>query len=167
MLKEMASPIGRPPKYKTAQALWDKFVEYVEHVDANPWKTVVKGKSQRSANDAGAKAMSQSEQLLRRPYLLREFQLYAGIYDWRVYKANNEHRPGFRTVLRAIELACESNQVSGAIVGEFKENIVARLNGIVDRQEVTGKDGQPLMQQPRELTREEAQELIRKLNEET
>ena len=52
-------------------------------------------------------------------------------------------RRGFKEVIGQIENVVMSQQLDGALLHQFNGNIVARLNGLVDRhaQEITGKDG--------------------------
>ena len=38
LVHNMPAPTGRPPRFKTPKELWDKFVEYCDWIDGNPWQ---------------------------------------------------------------------------------------------------------------------------------
>ncbi len=78
-------------------------------------------------------------------------------------------------ICKADESPAYAKGIAFAILGDMKNGKTTTLDKLRDRVygkleqkvEVTGKGGEPLVQQNRQLTREEAQEFIRKLEEET
>lgn len=79
---------------------------------------------------------------MARPYSLVAFRIHAGIKrDWDTFKKDYSKKSrDFRGVLQAIEESIRQQQVENAMVGNYKENIVSRINNISDtiRQDVSG-----------------------------
>ncbi|MCM1034950.1 MAG: DNA-packaging protein [Bacteroides sp.] len=138
-LWQIAKPFGRPAKFKTPHELWEAFIAYCEWATNNPM-TVQDTKSQRKTSIKDER--SQYRQTIARPLTLASFRLHAGIKrEWGDFKKSYEHKSkDFCVVLRAIEQSVREQQVANAMVGNYKENIVSRINNISDtiRQEVSG-----------------------------
>lgn len=140
------NPVGRPPRFKNAGELWEKFVEYCHSVDNNPWQL----KSGSSAiDDRGEEAKSnylrQEVKPVQRAYTLYGFCAFAGIhYKWADFYKNYKDKQGFKQVLDQIENVVCAQQVDGAMINQFNGSLVARLNGLADKtiQEIVGKDGE-------------------------
>lgn len=137
------NPLGKPPKYKNAKELWDKFLEYCAWADGNPIEL-----PERMAFFGSKKSVerqAQNKARAQRPYTLYGFLAWAGIANWTEFK-----RPEFRKhadylrVINAIENSIKAMQVDGAMVGVYNSNLTARLNGITEKTEVTGADGAAL-----------------------
>lgn len=145
LIEVMRSPVGRPHKIADAEELWNKFTEYCKYVDDNPWQ--IKSAS-NSLNDGGKdkkNSIRQDVNVRQRAYTLYGFCAYAGIFSkWADFKRTNIDREGFKDVIHAIENAICAQQIDGAMINQFDGNLVARLNGIADKQinEITGKDGE-------------------------
>ena len=162
---DMLPDFGRPPKFKTAKQLMDKFVEYVHTVDEMPIKVsqAFKKKGRKAENDG--QNSENYVNMVAHPLSIREFCLFAGISNWADFKLQLRNKTkDFAIVISRIEEYTVNQQVNGAMSGLYNANIVARLNGIVERTEVTGKDGKDLI--PRVLTKEEAKELWKKMDNE-
>lgn len=143
IISQVPNPVGRPRKFKNAQELWEKFIEYCEYVDNNPWQ--IKSAS-NSLNEGASKSnnMRQDVSVRQRAYTLYGFCAYAGICSkWGDFKRTNIDRRDFEKVMFAIENVVCSQQLDGALINQFDGSIVARLNGLADKQitEITGKDG--------------------------
>lgn len=139
-LYEMANPVGRPPRYKRAEELWRKFEEYASWVKKTPIQASValSGKRATGATEKG----QQGTHHVTRPLTLDGFKVFAHISDWPMFKRTKKYQTKeFLVVIHAIEDIIRDNQVSGAMANVFNSNLVARLNGISDKQEVMGKDG--------------------------
>lgn len=143
--KVMKNPCGRPPRYTKASDLWDDFESYCQWVDDNPWQS----KSATSGlNDSGDGSkrnnIQQTVKVQQRPYTLYGFCAFAHIPKWCDFKRNYESKKGFLAVIYAIENCVRAQQVDGAMLHRFDSNLVARINGIADKQvnEITGKDGE-------------------------
>ena len=153
-LWQIAKPFGRPAKFANAEALWQAFVAYLEWSANNPM-TVNDTKSQRVGSKRSSiekklekegdsrEEKRQYKQTVERPLSLIAFRLHANIKrEWATFKADYSAKSeDFRQVLQAIEATIRSQQVSNALVGNYKENLVARLNGISDtiKQEHSGE----------------------------
>ena len=145
-IDNVPNPVGRPPRFKNANELWEKFVEYCHYVDNNPWQL----KSGSSAiDDRGEEAKSnylrQEVKPVQRAYTLYGFCAFAGIhYKWADFYKNYKDKQGFKQVLDQIENVVCAQQVDGAMINQFNSSLVARLNGLADKtiQEIVGKDGE-------------------------
>lgn len=147
--KVMTSPCGgRPRRFEKPQELWDKFIEYCRWIDENPWQ-VTQVSSSVNENDFGRrKNQNQGVSIKQRAYTLYGFCAYAGTYKWGDFKRSYLSKKGFSEVISAIEACILSQQVDGALLHQFDSNLVARINGMADRTELTGKDGTPIERQP-------------------
>lgn len=145
-IDNVPNPVGRPPRFKSANELWEKFVEYCHNVDENPWQL----KSGSSAiDDRGEEAKSnylrQEVKPVQRAYTLYGFCAFAGIhYKWADFYKNYKDKQNFKQVLDQIENVVMAQQVDGAMINQFNGSLVARLNGLADKsvQEIVGKDGE-------------------------
>jgi hypothetical protein len=72
---------------------------------------------------------------IRRPYTIDGLGLWLEIYDWRHFRAYHQDDE-FSPVIRALEARVRDQQVSGAVVGMYNANLVARLNGISESVQV-------------------------------
>lgn len=138
-------PCGRPFRIKTSDELWEKFTAYCDDVENNPWQIKTGSNSINGSNGTTpSNSMRQEVRVLPRAYTLQGFCAFCGIAScWSDFKRTNMSRRGFREVIGQIENVVMSQQLDGALLHQFNGNIVARLNGLVDRhaQEITGKDG--------------------------
>lgn len=126
------NPCGRPPKYKTEEELWAKFIEYVNWCDDNPVPVSIKKKATQKQGRSNEQSGTKEEQTVPRPYTVYGWQAWSMLTNWSQYR--KEH-PDFVMVIRAIDTAITSQQVDGAMAGLYNSNLTARLNGLVDRQE--------------------------------
>lgn len=141
---KIPNPCGRPWKVKSASELWEKFVIYCDDVENNPWQLKTGSNSIAGAGGSSANSMRQEVRVLQRAYTLHGFCAFSGIAaKWADFKQRNIERKGFRDVIMQIENVVCAQQLDGAIIHQFDGGIVARLNGIADKQvtEITGKDG--------------------------
>lgn len=117
---------GRMPKYKKSEEIWDKACAYFQYTDDNPivsFKAVL-----------GKDGPEQLEQLHTKPYTLDGLQIYMGICDetWRAYTKKTD----FIGVCSAIEKIVRDNKFSGATVGIFNHQIIARDLGLKEASSV-------------------------------
>lgn len=140
---EHINPLGKPPKFKTAKELWNKFLEYCAWVDANPIE--LPERIGMSGTKQDVKHRSKNQATVKRPYTLFGFLSWAGISNWTDFKRPDWRQKGeYLRVIRAIENSIKSEQVDGAMVGLYNSNLTARLNNIAEKSEVTGQDGEAL-----------------------
>lgn len=162
-LYEIAKPFGRPRKFKTAEDLWNAYVAYTQWNDANPLTVYnYQEQSMEGKGKTAPDAQRRRRQMVVRPMSLTAFRLHAGIKrDWATFKADYEKRgENFRGVLQIIEECVRRQMVEGALVGNYKENLVARLNGISDsiKQEVKAD-----VKERKQLSVQEAREYMKQL----
>jgi hypothetical protein len=131
---EIAPFPGRPRKFATADDLWQHFLQYAQFMDENPWVS-----SEVKVVDKSAELVEVPKKL---PYSMTGFCIYLGVGDayFRQYKANNKATPeGFQTVIERIMKSVEMQQIQGASAGFFNANIISRVLGLADKQDVTTK----------------------------
>lgn len=128
---KLRSSHGRSKLFATPEALWESACEYFEYCDSHPWK-VTKTKSKGKSKEI-------EETPTQCPFSLTGLMAYldVGKSYWRNFKVSaNED---FMTVITRIENIIEAQQLEGALVGAFNANIVARINGLADKQELSGE----------------------------
>lgn len=145
-IDKIPNPVGRPPRFKNPEALWEKFVEYCHYTDSNPWQ-LKSGSQAMDANGEETKSnyLRQEVRPIQRAYTLYGFCAFAGIhYKWADFRKNYKEKQGFTQVLDQIENVILAQQVDGAMINQFNGSLVARLNGLADKtiQEIVGKDGE-------------------------
>lgn len=122
-------PKGRPPKYSPKKLL-DAFEGYLRDREANPIivERVCEG------GNSGASSYQKAKELERlHPLSIADFCVYLGCSrNWW-----NELSDEFLGVKGQIETYIQSYQLKGASIGMFNANIVSRLLGLADKQEVT------------------------------
>lgn len=129
-------PGGRPPKFKTPEELEAKAEGYFQYCDTHPievWQRKAAAANQSAKNGSGVKS-DEGTMYIRRPYTLDGLGLFVGVVwkDFRSYHASDE----FSEVIRTLEARVRDQQVSGAVVGMYNANLVARLNGISESVQV-------------------------------
>lgn len=130
----IASRVGRPPKYATAMELAEVADKYFEWCDDNQIETSSRklvGAEQSAKSGSKAKS-DETKFTAKRAYTLDGFCLYAGISNWSKYKKDHADDEEFVRLLYAIEQTIRDQQVTGALVGIYNANIVARLNGLAE-----------------------------------
>ena len=104
-IHRIPNPGGRPPLYETSEQLWNKFVEYCDYVDENPWqiKTASNALSSRGEEQKD-NSLRQEVRPMQRAYTLYGFCAFAGIsHKWADFKRNDSVKEGFQPVLDQIE----------------------------------------------------------------
>ena len=86
---------------------------------------------------------------------------------FRQFKASlPEGEKDFSTVITDIEKTIYTQKFQGASADLLNANIISRDLGLTEKTELTGKDGKPLIPPARILTKKEAQELLKKIENE-
>ena len=129
---ETIRKMGRPRAY-TPEALEAKFEEYVEWAKKYPLSI--------NKVSAGEIIAVPTE----RPLTLVGFCVFADIVEntFREYERQEE----FLSVTTRARTAFANSQIEGALIGAYNPNIVARLQGLADRQDVT-TNGKEIAQAP-------------------
>ncbi len=134
---------GKQPKY-TPKKLWDKFAEYCEWVDANPFQEAVlvqKG-IKVETEDGDTKTKYSTELPKMRPYTLSGFYVFADMDRTTFY--DYEQKEEYATITTRIRNVIYTQKFEGAASGFFNANIIARDLGLADKQEHGVKVEQPL-----------------------
>lgn len=119
-------------KFTTVEEFAQAVQDYFDWADENPVRLTY---SRKFKGEAGAKEPTNKEDKNNyavRPYLLQELAYKIGISSWSDFKRDNAEREGFMDVIKYVENRVAAQQLTGAMVGLYRENIVARLNGIFD-----------------------------------
>jgi len=144
-MSEVKDPIWRHARigrrmYETPEELWEDAQRYFEWADENPIKgqtATTKSKKNKRGNKEEEKVEASLSNTTR-PYTLPALCTFCGIKRWGDFKAKYMPIAGFEDVISAIENIITSQQLDNAMVGIFKENLTARLNGIADTQIAEG-----------------------------
>lgn len=133
--KVMRNPCnGRPPRFQKPEELWNEFTAYCQWIDDNPWQNKQASNSMNENDFGKNNSMRQGVNVKQRAYTLYGFCAYAGTYKWADFKRSYIKKKGFSEVISAIETCVLSQQVDGALLHQFDSNLVARINGLADRQ---------------------------------
>lgn len=125
---------GRKPIFPDQEALWAACVEYFEWVDANPLK-----ESQAFAYQGEVKT---HEIPKMRAMTLAGLCIFLDINrcTWDEYRT----RDGFTEVTTRVDEIIRSQKFEGAAAGLLNANIIARDLGLAEKNELTGKGGDPV-----------------------
>lgn len=133
---------GRPKILKTPQQLWEIACDYFEWCDENP---LFRQDFLRSGDFAGSKV----DVKLGRPYTwqglenhLREAGLVAKLDDYRANRGGNYSE--FSDILSHIETIIYDQKYTGAVVGLFNANLIAKDLGMTEKIEQKITTEQPL-----------------------
>ena len=134
--------LGRPKKLSSPKKLWELFCDYYDLVKNNP---ATKEDFIRGGEHAGSKIRLQLEKPLTWAgfeSMLRDRDVIAKMED---YKANKDNRyTDFAEVIARIEQKMWDDKFTGASVGIYNANIIARDLGLSDKSESTITVEQPL-----------------------
>lgn len=122
--------IGRPPKFKDPETLWQACLEYFIWIDDNPMYV------ERLFN--GKARLVTGYETKKRPYTLEGLCVFLFIIPQTWYNLKKRGQD-FLDVTEMVENIIKANKFEGAIVGLYKENIIARDLGLKDtmQQELT------------------------------
>ena len=131
---------GRKMNLESPEQLWGLACDYFKQQDATPWeKTDFKGK------DAVKVSIPTSA-----PYLWSGFEDFlfergvcSSLKDYRTASRKPKEEQGiyapFSEVITHIDKIMLTQKISGAMVGAYNSNLVARLEGLVDKTETDVK----------------------------
>lgn len=140
MEEQQKNPVGRPKIFKHPDEIYAHFEQYKQWSKENP---ILK-------EDYVGKDADRVERKLQRPLTWFGFEIFLrkrnvcdNLDDYRHNK--NEAYGEFSNILRAIEKEIYENKYSGAAVGIFQQNIIARDLGLVDKKETDFKASKPVV----------------------
>lgn len=116
---------GGQYQFKTPQELKDAAQSYFDWCDSHPIRGARVVKSEGDDKET-------RDDMYPRPYTFEGLCLHINISDWSMFCTSNKKREGFPEVLSWIRNMIRKQQIEGAVVGLYKENITARLNGIAE-----------------------------------
>ena len=127
------NPLGRPLKF-TPSELVEKFAEYVKWCGDNPFRSGRKTTYKDGYADV--------EENLARRISISGFLNYLGAsQSWWSMLGTGTNGPDFLVVKEYIKSYCETLQVDMAAAGLLKENIISRVLGLADKQNVEANIG--------------------------
>lgn len=130
---------GRPKNIESPDQLWLFFRRYAKWAKDNP----------RARQDFVGKDGDEITRKLERPLTFVGFEVWLNermiISDLGDYEKNKDDRYAeFAPIIRAIKNVIEADQFEGASVGIYQHNIIARKLGLVEKAELSGKNGGPI-----------------------
>ena len=123
---------GRNKLFQTPEILWEECVKYFEWCDNNPI-TVQDSRYTKETVFVSHK----------RPYTWEGLELFLDIESLRDYKTKESFKD-FQQVISRVTKIIYNQKFSGAAIGIFNANIIARDLGLVDKQQNDVKVEQPL-----------------------
>ena len=128
--------VGRPLSYKPKELL-QKFVEYIEWAKAHPIENIYETSGTSFTGDSYGNT---NKNLKPRLISIGGFLVFIGQTEsWWSHLKDGKRGEEFFKVKDKIKSYCESYQKEMAAAGIFKENIISRLLGLKDKQEVENK----------------------------
>lgn len=131
---------GKPKAIKDADELWGYFCDYAARVDENPHEVI---EEKRGSGSNGQGAYNNDEERVKKlvkPYTWEGFEDY--LFEKSViahlgdYRDNKDNRyDDYAAIIKHIGRVIYNNKLSGAVIGIFKENIIARDLGLKDKTE--------------------------------
>lgn len=128
------NPVGRPRLIETPQTMWDLFVAYRDYAKSNPIKV------QDFVGKDATEVWRQKEQ----PLTMEGFEDFVADQpdrptDLQHYFGNRDERyTEFVPICSRIKRAIRQDQIKGGLAGIYNPSITQRLNGLVDKSEVSG-----------------------------
>jgi hypothetical protein len=126
---------GRKPIFEDPDVLWEACCEYFEWVEANPLR------EEKVFN--GKDGIVHADVSKMRAMTLAGLCIFLDI-DRKTW-AEYAKREGFIPVTTRVDEIIRDQKFSGAAADLLNPNIIARDLGLADKQEHTGKDGDPLI----------------------
>jgi len=124
---------GRSRIIKDHKALLENANQYFQWCDDNPINVYeVHGK------DANLVVVPK-----RRVFQKEAFAIYCGVSQWRTIEDLKNVSKDFTQVITYIETIIRSQKFEGAVIGQFKETIIARDLGLAEKKDITS-DGEKL-----------------------
>jgi len=121
---------GRDKIFSHPDELWKAASNYFQYIDDNPIEV---------NDNKGTKHVNKVK--LMRPYTIEGLCIYLNIdkETWYSYKSGEGSYEDFIDVTRKIENIIRNQKFEGAVIGIFKENIIARDLGLKENTESTLK----------------------------
>lgn len=125
---------GRPPKYETAEQLWETIMGYFKWVKSNPLKVA----EVKSFKDDSWDHMKP----VQRPMTIVGMCTFLGIDDstWRGWRdpKGRGYRADFSAIIERAERIIRDQKLEGALAGLYNPTIVSRVLGLSEQVDVKG-----------------------------
>lgn len=155
----MGEPFQKPRRFKTPLALWKAFLEYKGWAQENKW---YKNEAVKSGQYAGSIIRVPHERALTE----WEFASFCGMsYQGLRNYGEHEGYEQYFDIYGRIKTEMAAQRISGGLVGAFTPNLVARIDGIAEKQDIDANlhnDGDEL--DLAELTDSEKEQLSKLLD---
>lgn len=112
------------------EELWSDFVEYAEHVKANPRIKIEYVGRNGDRVETPLEVPLTNEGFENFVYNKRGFS----IHDY-LYSSNERYEP-FSTVRSRVKKSIRQDQIEGGMVGQYNSSITQRLNGLTEKSQV-------------------------------
>lgn len=126
--------LGRPPKIKTPEELWDLVMGYFKWVKANPIKVAEVKSFKDDSWD--------HDRPVARPMTIVGLCVFMGIDDstWRGWRDpdNPKYRPDLGTIIKRAEEIIRDQKLEGALAGIYNPTITSRVLGLSEQVDVKG-----------------------------
>ena len=119
---------GRDKLFASPELLWEAACEYFNWCDEHPWLSIKK----TSFDKGEFSGDSKEEKPTQRPYSKSGLFLFIGCSDSWLKEFRKTCSNDFLLVIEQIEAVILTQQWEGAVIGAFKENIIARTQGLKD-----------------------------------
>lgn len=131
--------MGKKKYIETPEKMWEFFLAYKQEVKSNP--IIVKDWVGKDADTVYREK--------EKPLTIDGFECWCYdndiINDLSNYFANSGNNYSeYSTICTRIRKAVRTDQIEGGMAGIYNPSITQRLNGLVDKSEVTQKQEQPL-----------------------
>lgn len=127
---QLRSKHGRDKIFSSPDVFLEQAYEYFKHCDDNPW---YKNEAVKGGHMAGEIVQVPTQ----RPYTLKGLCIFLGITEQTFLNyENSETHKDFFDVFTHVREVIENNQLEGATVGAYNANIIGRLLGLADKQEI-------------------------------
>jgi len=131
---------GREKLFATPELLWEAAEEYFNWCDGHPWYKIEANKNPKA---------KPADKLVKVPtaipYTLSGFCLYCDASEgwWKEFR-KGENIDDFLPIITRIEEIIRTQKFTGAAVGAFNGNIIARDLGLTEKAELSGPNGGPI-----------------------
>lgn len=155
---------GHPRAYKTPEELLEKVIEYFEdtmsRVDWDLFDYV--GKDAKEIIKKSIVPFSQDGLCSHLRISQQTWRNYRSEYQQKASEGDPDGVRFFEVITRA-DQTIRTQQIEGALLGYFSHNLAARLNGLIDKQEI---NQHTTLLQSAPMSKEEIQDISKGLEEE-
>jgi hypothetical protein len=147
---------GRDKIFNDPNVLWESAAEYFQWCDDNPYtkveqkkgNTVIPRGTELTTEEFNRATNPLAEIPIMRPYTIQGLTLFLGVHtqyftDFEKSLENMEDRQkanNFSVIITRIKEIISRQKLDGAMIGAFNPMIVARIEGLKDKQDITSNN---------------------------